>query len=163
MLSATAIDNTTVEVTFSRPIELVNELRFVIEGGPFPVVVGDRTLQPDQRTVRVSTTPQTTAQYTISVLWESDGPSPLGEPNSATYTGMPDTVAPHVASVTAPTLTTVDVFFSEPLATLRVSRMWRTTWSQVGPTATSLSPLSCLSPLLRSDSPRTPSRTASIR
>ncbi len=119
LLSATGVNNTTVDVVFSERIESAtagNAANYTVNPA---LAVSAAALQADGKTVRLTTGAQTEGTaYTVTVnnVWDISG-NPVGANNSAGFTGIapPDTTPPTAVSVKSVNNTTAELVFSEPL------------------------------------------------
>ncbi|MBC8182337.1 Ig-like domain-containing protein [candidate division KSB1 bacterium] len=108
-----------VDVTFSKPLDqasALNKLNYSISDNIQVLAV---TLNENEVTVHLTTTPHVEATYTLTVNNVTDRaitPNPIGDDNTKQYDYI-DTTLPTIQAVTAPFENKVEVVFSEPVAT----------------------------------------------
>lgn len=119
VVSATGVNNTTIDVVFSEKVDTVtarNTANYAVNPA---LAVSAAALQADDKTVRLTTSSQTGGTpYTVTVTNVKDiSGNTIGAGNSAGFTGIapPDTTPPTVASARSVNNTTAEVVFSEPL------------------------------------------------
>ncbi len=115
-----ALVEDTVVVMFNKPVDQVTAMEvsnYSISGG---VQVLGVSLNENEFTVHLHTTPHVETTYTLTVSNVTDranDPNPIGKDNTKQYDYI-DTTLPIIKAVAAPLENMVEILFSEPVATV---------------------------------------------